>query len=143
MNDDQIAKLALKFAKNEHPYCLNDKSEFLIEDIENAKLVINFLLQKYYLVKRSKVNQKKGRGVIDFSPVYNKPIIIVTPWGDSCITNSELLFNFVRKQIKEQSVEGCYIEFNEERIPILPTGRLLKWPKGLFDKNEELLEYLL
>lgn len=81
--------------------------------------------------------------MIDFAPIYNEPVTIITPWGDSCTTDSELLFNSIRKQIKEQSIEGCYIEFRGKKISILPNGRLLEWPQGLFTKNDELLEYLL
>ena len=56
-----------------------------------------------------------------------------------CYTNSDVMYNWVRAEIKERKLEGCYLEFRGERIDIDKNGELKEYPKGLFDNHLEQL----
>ncbi|MCK9574754.1 MAG: hypothetical protein WC979_03140 [Candidatus Pacearchaeota archaeon] len=58
------------------------------------------------------------------------PLGIFIGWAN------EYEFNDLRARIAESGAEGYSIEFNGERIPITPVGKIDNWPQGLFDFNE-------
>jgi len=54
-------------------------------------------------------------------------------------TNSDLEFNWVRAEIKEKNLKGCYLIFRGEKIEINENGDLVEYPHGLFEYNGEQL----
>ena len=56
---------------------------------------------------------------------------------------SQLEFNDVRIQIKEQSLSGYQVLFEGQRYEIDSNGRLPIWPKGLFDTASNQMRALL
>lgn len=49
----------------------------------------------------------------------------------------------LRLQIKNKSLHGYYIYFNDEKIFINSYGKISKWPVGLFDTIQNYLFELL
>jgi hypothetical protein len=58
-------------------------------------------------------------------------------------TNLDLEFNWVRAEIKEKKLKGCYLVFRGERIEINENGDPCEYPNGLFDENGKQLCRLL
>lgn len=54
-----------------------------------------------------------------------------------------LQFADIRVQIREKKANGYYIKFQGRRIEIDYKGNLSDWPKGLFDKLNDLLFKLI
>lgn len=59
------------------------------------------------------------------------------------IVESQLEFNDIRIQIKEQKLVGYSILFEGKKYLIDSDGRLPIWPKGLFDTAGNQLKQLL
>ena len=63
--------------------------------------------------------------------------------------DSNLKLNDVRIQIKDQKLDGYYVEYQEEgkycntTIYISPEGRLNHWPEGFYRLFDEQLDRLL
>lgn len=47
--------------------------------------------------------------------------------------DSDLIFNDIRIQIKEQQLKGYYLIFEDKKIKIDSNGNLASYPNGLFD----------
>lgn len=56
-----------------------------------------------------------------------------------CHTNSDLQYNWVRAEIKEKKLKGCYIMFRGERIDISEHGDPYTYPNGFFEFNANQL----
>ena len=54
-------------------------------------------------------------------------------------TNEDVTFNWVRAEIKEKQLKGCYLIFHGQRINIDHAGNLYDYPDGLFDENTNQL----
>ena len=64
------------------------------------------------------------------------------PNGESLGFLNELESTDLRCQIAEHKVEGYYLMFNNEKIPITSNGRINIWPDMLYDQTEKQLTRL-
>lgn len=70
---------------------------------------------------------------IEIRCIRNKPVRIFNPDGSLlCETDNLLQFNDIRIQIKDQKLEGYYLEFEGEKSIIDSNGGICNWMKGLF-----------
>lgn len=60
-----------------------------------------------------------------------------------CHTNDDLQFNWVRAEIKEKKLKGCYLIFRDQKIEISEYGDPYDYPHGLFEFNADQLFRLL
>jgi hypothetical protein len=79
--------------------------------------------------------------------VYPNKINVQTVEHFDCNNNSLGFLNEyesceLRCQIAEQKVDGYYLIFKNEKIEILPNGKIINWINGLYDTNEILLSRL-
>lgn len=81
------------------------------------------------------------RSILDMSKCPKNPVVTIYDRDDIkvCSTSNEIEFDYIRWQIAENKIEGCYIIFNDNKYPIESNGRINSWPKGLFDVNTGLL----
>lgn len=80
---------------------------------------------------------------IEIRCIRNKPVKIFNPDGTLlCETDNDLQFNDIRIQIKDQKLEGYYLEFEGERSNIDSDGGVCNWMKGLFSTSTDQLNYL-
>lgn len=75
----------------------------------------------------------------------NHPAKIYYPDGTLIVeTDDERIFNYVRAEIKEHELVGCYIEYKGQRIRIDYKGNLENYPdKEFFEANTEQLFRLI
>ena len=52
-----------------------------------------------------------------------------------CHTNDDLQFNWVRAEIKEKKLKGCYLIYKDQKIEISEHGDPYEYPHGLFELN--------
>ena len=55
---------------------------------------------------------------------------------------NELELNDVRIQIMNQQLEGYYFKFNNNIIPVYPSGKIDNWVTGFYDQQEQQLATL-
>jgi hypothetical protein len=81
---------------------------------------------------------------IEIRDIKDEPVDLYSPSSEFLGTlDNQLQFNDVRVQIKRSQQKGYYIKFRDECIPIDSNGELLNYPRGLFDMNLDMLNYLL
>ena len=74
----------------------------------------------------------------------DKPAKIFYPDGELIVeTDNPIVFEWIRLQIKEQQLSGCYIEFEDYRLTIDRNGTLSDYPEGLFDTYQKILIQLI
>lgn len=56
-----------------------------------------------------------------------------------CHTNDDLQFNWVRAEIKEKKLKGCYLIFRDQKIEISEHGDPYEYPHGMFEFNVDQL----
>ena len=56
-----------------------------------------------------------------------------------CHTNDDLQFNWVRAEIKEKKLKGCYLIFHDQKIEISEYGDPYEYPRGMFELNTDQL----
>ena len=83
--------------------------------------------------------------VIDISMCpKNKSAKIFYPDGSLIVeTDNELMFYYIRVQIRKLQLSGCYIEFEGQKIKMDRNGELQDYPDGLFDESTKLLLELI
>jgi len=64
------------------------------------------------------------------------------PSGKSLGLLNEYESTDLRCQIAESNVNGYYLMFNNQKIEILPNGKIDNWVSGLYDLNENLIAKL-
>ena len=52
-------------------------------------------------------------------------------------------FRDIQIQIGSQRLEGYYLLFNGNKVPIKPNGKIERWPRGLFELNTTQLDIIL
>lgn len=71
------------------------------------------------------------------------PVEVYDPEDNLIVTTTdEILFSYIRAQIKQLNVEGFYIIFDGGKIPINRDGNLPFYPDNLFPLYDELLSDL-
>lgn len=73
----------------------------------------------------------------------NDRVVIYSPDNVQYVTDDELVFNYIRGQIARYQLRGWKVKFNGVIYDIDNNGGIWQWPDGMFDKNEQLLAYIL
>lgn len=96
------------------------------------------ILEEIERIKRNKIDINKCP--------QNDAVTFYYPDGTEIVTtNNDVMFNYVRTQIKKNGFTGCYLVTKKglHNIKIDRYGNLESWPDGVFDVNLKLLNELL
>lgn len=85
------------------------------------------------------------REILDMGQCPKNPVVTVYDRDDIKVgsTSNDIEFAYIRLQIAENKIEGCYFVYDGKKYPIESTGEVHTWPYGCFDALTDVTGDLL
>ena len=126
-----------KMGKEEYTAEFDNETDF----INSLLQCINdcWIISEVYIIPDEKQEVAKDRIDMSKCPV-EEYLDMYYPDGTLIVhTNSYLTYNYVRAEIKEKQLKGCYIMFKGQKIRLDRNGTEEYFPDGMMDKVTEQL----